>query len=121
MDAGRLDTQRGTAHGSPGQAGNHANALEGSLLAEGWLAQVALQVCHADTHRLAGFIKQFDDALADDLVQLLFQVPDTGFSGIALNHLTHGSIGDVELLLQQAGPLQQPGQQVMLGSCRGQR
>ena len=114
----RLDAQGGSTHGGPRQSGDDTGAFQRFFFLERGLSQVTLQIRDPHLHRLVRIVQQLHDALAENLVQQFFQAPHPGLAGIALNDLFDGGVGDVELLFQQAGPLQQPGQQVVFGDSQ---
>ena len=79
------------------------------------MPQVGWQVGDAHFYGVVRVFQQVHNAFADDFVQQFFQAAHACFPGVALNNLSDGSVGDVHLLFQQAGPFQQPRHQVMLG------
>ncbi len=106
--------QGGAAHGGPGQAGDHAHAALGFLFLEVGLAEEILQILTGDADLLLSG-EQPHRCLADDLIQLLFQVADAGLAGVAVGDLAQHAVADLQLRRFHAGPLQGARPQMVAG------
>ena len=115
MHLAGLDGQGGTAHGGPGQAGDHALPFHHLFLAEQRGTEEFLEVLERDLDRRLVVFQKLDGGLAHDPVQLFLQLPDTGLPGVALDHLAQGCGGQIDTLFGDIVALEQLGPEVVSG------